>query len=115
MGNICIKSGRTDMVDSATIKEHQTSLSKKKLGQNIVHAEFHSDINAFFDLTDGEELGRGISGSVSTVRHKDTGIVFACKTLDKMMVSENELTALKQEIASSASEHFSLTPEYVGP
>lgn len=91
------------MVDQATIKQHQVSLSKKKLGQNIVHAEFHRDINEFYDLSDGEELGRGISGSVSTVRHKDTGMIFACKTLDKMMVSENELAALKQEIAFMAT------------
>ena len=45
MGNLCIKSARSDMVDQATIKQHQVSLSKKKLGHNIVHAEFHRDIN----------------------------------------------------------------------
>ena len=93
----------SDRVDSKQIEEHMSNRKNAGLGRNIVHAEFDRDINEFYEIQGGEVLGRGISGSVRTVTHRDTGIVFACKTLDKISVTPNKLEELRQEIAFMAT------------
>ena len=92
MGNACSKKGggvgtglkAEDRADEFIISNTTATRSQQKLGRNIVHAEFERDINEFYKLEDGVELGHGISGSVTTVLHRDTEITFACKTLDKV-------------------------------
>ena len=92
MGNACSKKGSgsamglkaEDRADEFVIANTSAARSQQKLGRNIVHAEFERDINEFYKLEDGVELGHGISGSVTTVLHRDTNMTFACKTLDKV-------------------------------
>ncbi len=103
MGNLCTKNveaqnsllGRVDQVE---IDAHRQLRAQGSLGQNIVHAEFDRDINEFYEMKCGIELGRGISGSVKSVVHKGTGLVFACKTLDKLSLTGEKLEELKLEI-----------------
>ena len=110
MGNICGGSSdsvgglsKSARVDDFTITAVKNERKEAKLTRNIVHAEFHRDVNEFYELENGIELGTGISGSVRTVKHRDTKIMFACKTLDKTRVQADKLEEMRNEIAFMAT------------
>ncbi|CAM9684418.1 unnamed protein product [Choristocarpus tenellus] len=67
-----------------TLKERQLKSKEKRKGasllHNLVHEEFQRPISEVYDLI-GEELGSGTQGVVELVRHKQTGIKYAMKTL----------------------------------
>lgn len=92
-----------DKVDEYTIQASEKMRKEQKLNRNIVHAEFHRDVNEFYELSGGIELGHGISGSVRTVTHRQTKMLFACKTLDKQTLSDSKLQELRNEIGFMAT------------
>jgi len=66
--------------------------------ENMVHEEYERDISEFYDTSQGTILGEGISGSVRMCVHRQTGIEYALKTLEKAKLKSDALKGLRQEI-----------------
>eukprot|EP00602_Paraphysomonas_sp_CaronLab_P001901 CAMPEP_0185020290 /NCGR_PEP_ID=MMETSP1103-20130426/2889_1 /TAXON_ID=36769 /ORGANISM="Paraphysomonas bandaiensis, Strain Caron Lab Isolate" /LENGTH=564 /DNA_ID=CAMNT_0027551099 /DNA_START=338 /DNA_END=2032 /DNA_ORIENTATION=- len=64
----------------------------------MVHEEYERDITEFYEINNGAILGEGISGSVRMCTHRETGIEYALKTLDKSKLKADALNNLRQEI-----------------
>ena len=63
------------------------------------HQKDHAKIDEVYDTSQSIVLGKGACGSVSTVRRKADGEVFACKTIAIERLEDNDLELLRNEIA----------------
>jgi calcium-dependent protein kinase len=63
------------------------------------HAKDRAKIDSVYDTSQSIVLGKGACGSVSTVRRKADGEVFACKTIAIERLEDNDLELLRNEIA----------------
>jgi len=72
--------------------------AKHAFTEQLVTNNVHK-IDEIYDLTHSTTLGRGACGSVSTVTHKATGVMYAMKTVSIEGMAAHSMAELRQEIA----------------
>lgn len=66
---------------SDTEKTNHMRRRYQHLIQNLVNIEFHKSIDKVYNIDSGKILGTGISGIVRSIKHLETGELYAMKTL----------------------------------
>ena len=72
---------------------------RPSLAGKFVHEHAHTKLDDVYDSSEAVILGTGMSGSVSTIQHRSTGITYALKTLSlRVLESAGTMDDLRKEI-----------------
>jgi hypothetical protein len=97
---MCLSRHNGDIVSSLKLEMETAS---PDLTKRIVRMETPLDtpIEEIYEgVWDGPELGQGVAGIVRKVKHRATGVYFACKCLDTGLIdSEEAMQQLRNEVS----------------
>ena len=108
MGGCGSKSTHALQVDTGDLtgrtekkRESFDEIGRRSLAGNLMQTHHGSDslrLEEEYDDSEARVLGSGMSGTVSTVKHRRTGVIYALKTLNIHAMGVDGLEELRREI-----------------